>query len=321
MSEHFPRRYASVGAAALMFMGSAYAQTPPDAGALQQQIERERAVQLPKRLAPEKPAEPAAMKPTGGVAVTVSYPIVRARLQNLFLALNYDRKTFDNESAGAVTSRYKVDAFTIGLNGNLFDNLGGGGANSASLSYVGGNVDLGGSPNRAADALTTQTAGHYGKLRWSLSRQQVVTGDLSLFGQLSGQTAGKNLDSSEKFYLGGAFSVRAYPSNEGGGAEGRMLNLELRWKLPEGFTLTGFYDYGRVTVNRNNGFAGAANLNDYSLKGDGLSLAWATPVGVNLKAVWARRIGDNPNPTATGNDQDGTLVKNRFWLTAALPFY
>ena len=61
-------------------------------------------------------------------------------------------------------------------------------------------------------------------------------------------------------------------------------------------------------------------LNDYSLKGAGLALAWQGNSGLNLRATWARRIGDNPNPTATGNDQDGSLVSNRFWLTASLPF-
>lgn len=50
---------------------SAMAQTPPDAGALQQQIDRERQQQMPKRIAPEKPAAPAAMKPAAGVSVTV----------------------------------------------------------------------------------------------------------------------------------------------------------------------------------------------------------------------------------------------------------
>ena len=41
--------------------------------------------------------------------------------------------------------------------------------------------------------------------------------------------------------------------------------------------------------------------------------------GPDFRATWARRIGDNPNPAATGNDQDGSLVSNRFWLTASRP--
>lgn len=49
---------------------SAQPPVPPDAGALQQQIERERLQQLPHRMAPERPAMPAEMRPSG-IAVTV----------------------------------------------------------------------------------------------------------------------------------------------------------------------------------------------------------------------------------------------------------
>ena len=114
--------------------------------------------------------------------------------------------------------------------------------------------------------------------------------------------------------------MRAYPADEGSGSEGQLVNLELRARLPQNIILTGFYDWGHVTVNRNNDFVGAATLNNYSLKGAGLSVGVLTGFGLNLKATWARRIGSNPNPTSTGNDQDGSLVKNRFWLTASLPF-
>jgi hypothetical protein len=42
--------------------------------------------------------------------------------------------------------------------------------------------------------------------------------------------------------------------------------------------------------------------------------------GLNFKATLARRIGDNPNPTPAGDDQDGSLVKNRIWLQVSMPF-
>lgn len=254
------------------------------------------------------------------LGVESTFPLIRSRLKNLYLNINADSKTFDNQSSGATTTSYKVNAITFTLDGNLFDNIGGGGANSASLSLVGGNLNLNGSPNQAGDASTTQTAGYYDKLRFAASRQQVITETVSFFGALSGQTASKNLDSSEKFYLGGPSGVRAYPSNEGGGSTGALLNLEMRWRLPQGFNLSGFYDCGHITINRNNNFTGASALNDFTLKGAGLSLAWQSGNGTSLKATYARRLGNNPNPTATGNDQDGSLLENRFWLAASLPF-
>ena len=83
--------------------------------------------------------------------------------------------------------------------------------------------------------------------------------------------------------------------------------------------LTEFFDYGHVTVNPNNNFAGASALNAYGLKGVGLSLAWQSSHGPSIKTTYSHRLGDNPNPTATGNDQDGTLSKNRVWLTVSFP--
>ena len=99
-----------------------------------------------------------------------------------------------------------------------------------------------------------------------------------------------------------------------------MINLELRWRLPEGFSLAAFEDWGQVRINRNNSFAGAPALNDYSLKGGGLALGWQALSGLNLRITWARRHGDNPNPTATGRDQDGTLVRDRLWASLTVPF-
>lgn len=112
--------------------------------------------------------------------------------------------------------------------------------------------------------------------------------------------------------------MRAYPASEGGGSEGQLVNLELRAQLPDNLGLTGFFDWGHVTVNRNNQFAGAPLLNNYSLKGIGMALQWQSELGPMFKATWSRRLGTNPNPTASGTDQDGTLLKNRFWLQISM---
>jgi len=255
---------------------------------------------------------------TAGLEAT--YPILRSRLENLYFSFNLDDKRFDNDSAGAVTTRYAIDSLSAGMYGNLFDALGGGGANNASITFEQGDDDLGGSPNQGADALTTRTGGSFQKLRIAASRLQVITDRLSLYAGLTGQAASKNLDSSEKIYLGGADGVRAYPENEGGGSQGLLFDLESRERLPANFNAAQFLDWGSVQVNKNNEFSGAASPNTETLKGAGVSLGWLANFGLSIKATWAHRIGSNPDPTSTGDDQDGSHIVNRVWLQANMPF-
>jgi hemolysin activation/secretion protein len=249
-----------------------------------------------------------------------SYPLLRSRLANLYVGFNVDDKRFDNSSGEITTTHYTIQTASASVYGNVFDNFGGGGANNASITLVQGIDDLAGSPNEAADALTTRDAGSFQKLRFSAARQQVITDRFSLYADFSGQAASKNLDSSEKFYLGGPDGVRAYPVNEGGGAEGLLLNLEARERLPANFNAVGFFDWGSVHVNKDNNIAGAALPNTDDLKGVGVSLAWQAKFGLSLKATFAHRLGSNPDPTSTGDDQDGSHIENRVWLQASIPF-
>jgi hemolysin activation/secretion protein len=254
------------------------------------------------------------------VGLEATYPILRSRLANVYATLAFDKKDFDNQANASTSSKYRSDVFTVGLSGNRFDEVWGGGISAVSLLVTSGHLNLDGSPNRGTDAATTRTAGQFNKLRYSVSRQQTLSQAITLYAMLSGQRADKNLDSSEKFYLGGAGGVRAYPSSEGGGAEGDMLNVELRWAAARGLTLTSFYDFGKVRINRDNHYSGGAARNEFDLKGVGVSLSWQTGFGGSSRLTWARRLGTNANPAFNGNDQDGSLVRNRFWLSYTQAF-
>ena len=241
------------------------------------------------------------------LGLEASYPLLRTRLRNAYLNLGADHKTFDNQYNQATSTQYHSTVYNAGLSGNSFDNLGGGGANSASAVLSVGRL------TNQVQAEATQ--GQFSKLRYQLRRQQGLTSGLSATAMFSGQWANRNLDSSEKFYLGGASGVRAYPPSEGGGAMGQMLNLDLRQQLSDGFNAGVFYDWGLFKDRADGTIA-----QPMTLKGWGLALGWQAESGLNLRATWSRRLGDNPNPTAIGNDQDGTLVRDRYWLTATLPF-
>ena len=242
-----------------------------------------------------------------GVAKTsgldLTYPLLRGALSNVNLMLSYDNKTFDN-IANTHASSYGIKAYTFTLSGHQFDASGGGGANSASLVMTTGEKS---------------TEGSYSKLNLTLTRQQTVRQDLSLLVSANWQVASKNLDSSEKMYLGGSSGVRAFPSNEGGGSEGRTLTTELRQRLADRWTLSGFYDYGWAVVNRND-VTTPSNPGNYNLQGFGLSLAWMGPMGIDVKATAAQRINTNPVQTAQGLDSDGSHKSTRVWFNASVAF-
>ena len=250
------------------------------------------------------------------LGLSATYPVVRTSVQNLFTNFQVERKGFHNQVNGATESQYKSTLLGAGLSANANDAWEG--FSTASLQWVHGQLNLNGSPTQSRDAAGAQTAGRFGKAQYSLTRVQPIASRWEAYAAFNGQWASKNLDSSEKFTLGGENGVRAYPGSEGVGAQGQVANLELRWRATPTDTLLGFYDWGQVTLLRDH--ASATALNTYALKGAGLGWSMQLPGNARIKFSWARRIGNNPNPSNTGTDQDGSLIRNRYWLSASVPF-
>ena len=249
-----------------------------------------------------------------------SYPLIRSLMQNLSLSLSYDEKGYFNQDNSGTNSEYKVRSGTLSLSGNRFDDVAGGGTNAMLLALTRGSVDLAGSPNQAGDAAGAQTSGAYTKLNFTASRQQNITPDLSMNLMLSAQATDKNLDSSEKIYLGGASGVRAFPNSEAGGSTGHTVTAELRQRLSDRWMMTGFYDYGRIHVYRYNYAALATSLNAYELSGLGVSISWQSLNGIDFQASVAHRLEANPAANSHGLDSDGTKIINRIWITASKLF-
>lgn len=276
------------------------------------------------------------LPPEGGstsFGASAQYPLVRTALAHWLVSAGLVQTTLrnrdDNQTLGVqdTTSRARSRALQLGLIGHQFDQLGGGGANNASLALTTGRLSLDGSPASAiaADAFTVATQGRYSKLRWSASRLQTLTPRLSLLGAATGQFASANLDPSEKLYLGGMQGVRAYPNAEGGGSTGTQLSLELRQELSPQWQTSAFYDWGQVQQYHHNRYASSATTpllarNRITLQGAGLALTWRGGQGTQIQATWARRIGSNPLATPSGADTDGSLHKNRFWINASIAF-
>ena len=107
---------------------------------------------------------------------------------------------------------------------------------------------------------------------------------------LSGQLAGNNLNSSEKYSLGGSYGVRAYPQGEASGDAGNMLNIELEHDFMPKLQGLLFYDYGHIKVNQNN-FTTADNTRTIAGAGIGVNASWHG-LRLNSYLAWRTQGGD-----------------------------
>lgn len=272
------------------------------------------------------------LKPEGTaetLEIEASYPTIRTRTLSVTSNASVEGKHFRNTSINGLESNYLVSLLSLGSSLNHRNTLTLAGETYASLSIDMGYADYSNSPVAFRDDKSSQGIdGQFTRLKWNVNNTQFYTDTISSVIKFNGQVADSNLDSSQKIYLGGATGVRAYPSSEGSGSEGFLLNLELHKELPANLTLVGFYDYGFArqyvdNTNKSTGLANATGHNAFNMKGYGTSLEWSGVVGKfrpKLSLVWSRRIGENPNPQADGTDSDGTSDKNFYWINGAINF-
>lgn len=257
----------------------------------------------------------------GTRGLTISQPWWRTGTANANLGLSHTEADYTNRALGQTSSTKTGRTTSLTLSGDLYDTWLGGASNLWSLTATHGQMaEL--SFSNASSPQPTRSHNQYDKLSANLARLQRISETHSLWLSWTSQHAFRPLDSSEKFTLGGAQAVRAYPGTEGTGDQGWLLTLESRHNLRSDVQLSAFYDTGRVTVSQNiQRAAPERGINHYALSGAGLSLRYTHSGSTFATLTWARRLGSNPLANAsTGKDTDGTRVLNRFWLTVSSLF-
>lgn len=222
-------------------------------------------------------------------SVFLQQPMIRTRDFSLTAQLQFDDKRLkDDIDLYDYKSSKHSRVVTASLNGNAHDNFLGGGSNAFSLAWSQGSLTLDNPQDKALDDQTAKTRGTFQKINPSVVRLQRLTDRISLYGQIQGQWADGNLDSSEKISLGGAYGVRAYPEGEAQGDQGYVANVELRYALTEIAQLFTFVDHGEVRLNKDTWVDGE-NHRSLSATGVGSTLSagnW------HLTAVAAWKLGN-----------------------------
>jgi hemolysin activation/secretion protein len=257
----------------------------------------------------------------------ISYPMLRTRNANVITSFSYGYRGLIDTQADVNIHDKQINSATLMVSGDRYDKLYGGGYTSYNASITRGSLHES-SDLTAEYARTNLTEGSYIRFNFGLARLQHLSERVNLNISGSAQMADGNLDSSEKFTLGGPNGVRAYPIGEAAGDEGQLLSAEIRYALPlaaksGNLQLIGFYDAGHITIN-NERYPGdlstATDRNKYWLLGVGAGLNYAYSARFSVRGIWAHVIGDNAGRSTVGNNSDDLNDRSRFWLQSTFSF-
>lgn len=255
-----------------------------------------------------------------------AYPVVRSRHHNVFARVEYAYLSLDDDDdSGVFESDRTLHTLTVGLSGDHDDNVLANGVTFFDVGVTGGDVDIdGGEAFAAFDEENVGSDGTFLKFNADISRLQHLVGNWSASGRLAGQWASGNLDVSQKFFLGGPFSVPGYPVGEMSGDYGANAQADIRydvWGVPWGGALQlsvfGSAGWVRLYSNTWDGWEGPNTVisNNLTLYSWGVAAAQTWSNGVVLRASVGRQLGDNDgrNPV-TGEDTDQSDDDYRAWF-------
>lgn len=249
-------------------------------------------------------------------SVALSYPLIRLPRLNLYARGGVDYTSLrDDTDVPATEADRAIGAFFAGVSGDWRDRVGAGAVSAFALTAEAGTLEIDSATARQIDRLTTRADGAYQKFTYSLLRVQSLGGPLSLYTSLSGQFALQNLDSAEKFWLGGASGVRAYPQGEAAGDDGFLANVELRYNLPPWRGVQPqvlvFVDTGGAKLNHDPFVPGGERYRFLSGTGIGFNLVEAH--GFAVRGAWAWQLG--PESAQADRDRSG-----RGWILVGKTF-
>ena len=279
-------------------------------------------------IAKELKTEPMSQGDAQTFAIIFNYPIERTAKRALFISQEINKKYLYNETTGVVSSDKNIESYRTNMSIQYIDDFLSGGYTQFSIDQSFGALDLSGSAsdlNTDQSSTGAKTNGNYAKTFVQFYRLQRIVDKLDLQVLGAAQISNKNLDSSEKFTLGGVSGVRAYPSGEASGDEGKKISYDLKYDASDysffpktNMFISVFYDYGTVQQYNDLLNINLTTPNKYSLKGWGTSLDLLSGQKFGLKLGWADSLSGNPGKTSSGNNSDGKDNTSRYWFLGSI---
>ena len=246
-----------------------------------------------------------------------SYPVVRSSELNLRAQAGAEHRTLEDRiGAFEIENDKRLAVLQWGATGDFRDGLFGGTISAFQALVSNGRLNLRTDQLVSQDEATTRAEGNFYKMVLGFQRQQRIAEPLRLTLNYTAQLAGQNLDSSEKFSVGGLTGVRAYPPGEAAGDDVQLAQAELRYiagsVLGGQLTPVAFIDYAQSRINHRT-WEGFTGPNTRELAGWGAGIEWSMTGQYFARGWYARKIGNEP--ATADNDRD-----DRVWFQAGMLF-
>ncbi|QOG11712.1 ShlB/FhaC/HecB family hemolysin secretion/activation protein [Arcobacter sp. FWKO B] len=203
---------------------------------------------------------------------TLSYPIIRTRVQSLYTTFTYTSKDMKDTNDGVQTNKKTLESFNLGLNytkSALLANLDT--QYNASINLISGKLNIKDATAKTQDTSGAKTNGSYEKLALTLANTTILHPKISLETSLTYQQAlnNKNLDGSEDMSIGGSNGVRVYPDSEESAENGYIIRAESFYTLPSykglDHKVSLFVDTAKVKQENNTTNEKARQLSDIGI--------------------------------------------------------
>jgi hemolysin activation/secretion protein len=251
-----------------------------------------------------------------------TYALERTARSTKNITVNYENKSYNNQSNGVQSSNYQINNLTAGLNGgNLLQET----YINWGLTATAGSLSISNTNQANNDAQGAATKGAFAKLGFNGAiTQPLPIKNTNLVVSVYGQLANKNLNSAEQLYLGGPYGVRAYPVAQGGGAQGTVASAELNHTLVQNLQVGTFFDAGLIKqyINTYTNWQGQTNAsNNYALYATGLTAKYQYQK-VQVSGALAWRVGSNPlyNNSGAQLNTDNQYRTVQGWIRGSLYF-
>lgn len=278
----------------------------------------------------------AALQAEGSVnqwSLGARYPLILSSERSLQLEANYTRRHSIDQTFGATNADKTAIPRTLALAWNDSSAFAGRVLQNGRLGFTAGKLTQKVAPN-------PNTPARYRKVKLDYSAIALLQANKQLLFKVTGQAGLTNLDSSEKFSLGGASGVRGWPAGEASGDSGAILSAEWRYQFMSNprsnsagkstnssqnsgaWVVSAFADAGQITQHKTLWPTAlpAGQPNSYTLSSIGVGLSYLSDRNWSISTQLARGLGNNPGRSVVGLNSDGRSRNTQLWVNASIGF-